>query len=106
MVTKAYSVRLKSLVSISDKAFKAVSFDGSTDILPKSVVFGPDFGVIKSNAYWIAAWILQKKDIQYSSKKEAFFNEKGVMVPSVTVETYIPDIMTPKTNNEIQELKK
>lgn len=73
MRTKCYSVRLQSLVSISDKAFKAVGFDGSEDILPKSQVFGQDFDVTKSEAYWISAWILEKKNIQYSSKKIKWF---------------------------------
>lgn len=42
MKTKCYSVRLASLVSISDKAYKATAFDGSTAIIPKSQEFGQD----------------------------------------------------------------
>lgn len=71
--TKCYSVRLESLTSISEKAYKAVAFDGSSAILPKSQVFGPDYEVQKSDAYWISAWILEQKDIQYSSKKVRWF---------------------------------
>jgi hypothetical protein len=70
---KCYSVRLESLVSISERAYKATAFDGSEDIIPKSQVFGQDWEVSKSEAYWISAWILEKKKIQYSSKKVKWF---------------------------------
>jgi hypothetical protein len=91
MRTKCYSVRLESLVSISDKAYKASSFDGSECILPKSQVFGQDWDVIKSDAYWIAAWILEKKTIQYSCKKEAWFDtETGKQLPSYTIRKHVP----------------
>jgi hypothetical protein len=71
--TKCYSVRLEMLISISEKACKATAFDGSTAILPKSQVFGQDFEVQKSDAYWISAWILGQKDLQYSTKKVRWF---------------------------------
>lgn len=91
MKTLCYSVRLQSLVSISDKAYKATAFDGSSCIIPKSQVFGQDYDVTKSEAYWISAWILEKKTIQYSGKKEAWFNnETGKIVPSYTVEKHVP----------------
>ena len=73
MRIRCYSVRLESLVRISDKAFRATSYDGSSDIIPASQVFGQDDEVRKSEAYWISAWILEKKTIQYSKKKSAFF---------------------------------
>lgn len=91
MKTKCYSVRLESLVSISDKAYKATAFDGSCDILPKSQVFGRDWDVIKSEAYWIAAWILEKKNLQYSHKKEAWFwNDSRKMAPNITITRHVP----------------
>lgn len=74
MRTLCYSVRLESLVRISDKAFKATAFDGSSDIIPASQVFGRDYEVMKSDAWWISAWILGKKSIQYSGKKQAWFD--------------------------------
>jgi hypothetical protein len=76
MKVKCYSVRLESLVSISDKAFKAVAFDGSEAIIPKSMTFGFDNEVQKSDAYWIAAFILDKADckLQFSRKKVMWFN--------------------------------
>lgn len=70
---KYYSVRLESLISISPKAYRAVAYDGTSAIIPKSQVLGPDTEVQKSDAYWISAWILEKKDIQYSDKKVRWF---------------------------------
>lgn len=95
MKTRCYSVRLESLVSISGKAFKARAFDGSEAIIPKSQVFSPDYDVQKSEAYWISAWILEKKDLQYSDKKEAWFDENGNMLPSYHIEKHKPERKEP-----------
>lgn len=93
---KCYSVRLDSLTSISDKAYKATAFDGSTAIIPKSMVMGKDFDVQKSNAYWISAWILEQKELQYSTKKEAWFDrDSGKMLPTYTIEKHIPAKIEP-----------
>lgn len=73
---KCYSVRLQSLESISEKAYKATAFDGTTAIIPKSQVFGQDYDVQKSDAWWISAWILEQKELQFSSKKESYFDKE------------------------------
>lgn len=104
--TLCYSVRLESLVRISPKAFKATAFDGSSDIIPASQVFGPDFEVQKSDAYWIAAWLLEKKDLQYSAKKQAWFDEAGHRLPDYHIERYEPAKVDAVSSNEIKELKK
>lgn len=97
--TLCYSVRLESLVSISDKAYKATSFDGSSDIIPKSQVFGPDYSTQKSEAVWIAAWILEQKSIQYSSKKQAWFDkDTGRQLPNWTIKKHVPDRQEPIEN--------
>lgn len=97
MKTKCYSVRLECLISISDKAYKAYAFDGSEAIIPKSQVFGQDWDVMKSETYWIAAWILEKKNIQYSAKKEAwFYNDTRKMAPKFTITRHIPTKITKK----------
>lgn len=70
-----YSVRLEALYRISDKAFKARYFNGNVDIIPASCVFGPDYEVQKSEAFWIAGWILPKKCITYSTKKSKWFKK-------------------------------
>ena len=105
MKTKCYSVRLSSLISISEKAYKATAFDGSTAIIPKSQVFGPDYEVVKSEAYWISAWILEKKNLMYSVKKERFFNHETGAIESVTVHHYVPETIN-KESQEITELKR
>ena len=63
------SVRVKSVKEISPKAVLLTAFDGSEDIFPKSVIYGYDNEVEKSDALWIAAWILPKKNLQYSPRK-------------------------------------
>lgn len=104
--TLCYSVRLESLVKISDKAFKATAFDGSSDIIPASQVFGRDYEVQKSDAYWIAAWLLEKKDLQYSCRKQAWFDAAGNKLPDYHVEHHDPERVNPIESNEVTELKK
>lgn len=107
--TKVYSVRLQSLTSISEKCYKAKAFDGSEAFIPKSQVFGKDYDVSKSDAYWISAWILEQKDIQYSTKKEGWYNpEKDKVYPPFIceVEHHIPEKLAPIETNFIPELKK
>lgn len=107
MRVKCYSVRLESLVSISDKAYKATCFDGSSDIIPKSQVFGRDWDVMKSEAWWISAWILVKKNLQYSCKKMAEFDsETAMMLPTITVENHRPEKMEAVSENVVNELRK
>lgn len=106
MRTLCISVRLESLVRISDKAFKATAFDGSSDIIPASQVFGRDYEVTKSEAYWISSWILEKKSIQYSGKKQAWFDENGHQLPTYTIERHQPEKREAKENNEIKSLKR
>lgn len=105
MLVKCYSVRLSEMKQISPKAYLAKAFDGSEAIIPASQVFGVDTSVGKSNAWWISAWILGKKDLQYSTKKEAIFNEQGKMLPNVTITHHLPMDMLP-VDNEIDELKR
>ena len=107
MKVLCYSVRLKSLTSISEKAYKAVSFDSSEAILPKSQVLAQDYDVQKSEAYWISKWILEQKDLQYSAKKEAWIDkETGKILPTYTVEHHTPEKIEPLENNSIPRLKK
>ena len=106
MRTKCYSVRVESMRKISDKAYSVRSFDGSEDIIPASQVFGPDYEVQKCEAYWITAWILPKKSIQWSDKKEAWFDENGNRLPDYTIERHYPEKVEAKENNEINQLKK
>lgn len=95
--TKCYSVRLQSLRSISEKAYLAKAFDGSEAILPKSQVFGSDYEVQKSDAYWIASWILEQKELQYSDKKIGWYNpDTGNIEPNFDSENFIIEKHIPK----------
>ena len=86
-----YSVRLQSLTSISDKCYLATAFDGSKDLIPKSQVYGQDYDVSKSDAYWISDWILSKKSIQYSVKKAAWFDKiTGKKLPTISYHKHKP----------------
>ena len=106
MRIRCYSVRLESLVPISGKAFRATAYDGSSDIIPTSQVFGQDYEVQKSEAYWISAWILEKKNIQYSTKKSAFFDkDTRRMLPNIIVKKHRPDYVQPVNDNTIADLK-
>lgn len=101
------SVRLDLMVKISDKAYKAYDFNGNEDIIPASMVFGQDYEVQKSEAWWIAEWILEKKSIIWSGKKTAWFNkETGKMVPQISIEKHVPEKRAALDSNEIDELKK
>jgi hypothetical protein len=105
MRTKCYSVRLHGLTYISDKCYKAVAFDGSEDLIPASQVFGRDYDVQKSDAWWITAWILKKKNIQYSDKKEAWFDQDtGNMLPTYHIEKHIPNKIENINVEPIKEL--
>lgn len=107
MRTLCYSVRVESMRKISEHAYKVRSFDGSEDIIPISQIYGVDYDVQKCEAYWIAAWILPKKNIQWSDKKEAWFDsETRKQLPTYTVERHTPDKVEAKENNEIKQLKK
>jgi hypothetical protein len=105
MKTKCYSVRLDSMVRISDRCYKATAFDGSSDLIPASQVFGVDYEVVKSDAYWISAWILEKKNLQYSCKKVAWFDENGNKMPKFEVSHHTPEKVAAVESNEIDELK-
>lgn len=106
MRVKCYSVRLASLEPISRLAYKAVAFDGSSDIIPASQVFGQDYEVSKSDAWWISAWILEKKSLQYSRKKSANFDkETRRMIPEIIIEKHYPDHVRPVSDNIIPDLR-
>jgi hypothetical protein len=107
MKVLCYSVRLSSLTVISDKCFKATAFDGSEALIPKSQVFGQDYSVNKSEAYWISEWILKQKSLQYSCKKEAWFDSvTRKMMPTYKIEKHNPERVEPIENNTIIDLKK
>ena len=91
---KCYSVRLKSLRSISSKAYMAQDFAGNEAILPKSAVFNQDQEVSSSEAFWLAAWILEVKNLQYSTKKAGWYNPTTFQIEphfETVVEKHVPE---------------
>lgn len=109
--TKCYSVRLKSLTQITQKCWKALDWQGNEYLIPDSQYFGVDYSVSKSDAFWIACWIIDKEDchLQVSTKKVGWYNpKKGSVEPTVEiiVEHHTPEKLTPLENNTIKRLKK
>jgi hypothetical protein len=107
MKVKCCSVRLQGLIQISDKAYKAIDFNGNSDIIPASQVYGRDWDINKSEAYWISEWILKQKSITYTNKKIAWFDsESGKMLPTYIVEKHIPTKIEVKETAPAPELVK
>ena len=81
--TKCISVRLKSLFKISDNAYKAYAFDGSSAIVPALAFFGEDNDTTKSRAYWIAKWFFKHDELQHKSYKPkvAYFDDERNKCP-------------------------
>lgn len=106
MRVKCFSVRLASLEPISRLAYKAVAYDGSNDIIPVSQVYGQDYEVAKSEAWWISEWILEKKSLLYSHKKSAMFDSKTrKRLPDIIIEKHHPAYVQPIEDNRIDDLR-
>lgn len=104
MKVKCYSVRLASLDAISDKACKAVAFDGSEAVIPVSQIYGQDFQSVKSEAWWISAWILDKVELQHSTKKVAYFDKDTKEKLDIIIQKHMPTKANPVADNTIKEL--
>jgi len=104
-LTKANKVRLLSWIQISPKAYKATDFQGNTDIIPKSQVVKEVLDGKEGSTVWIASWILEKKNIQYSNKT-ALFDKFGNERKPQKIEVHEPKKIEPKENQEIEDLKR
>ena len=106
MKDMCYSVRVESLIKYG-KAYKVRTFDGSESFIPEQFVYERDWEVQKSEAYWISAWILEKKTIQYSRKKSAWFDRQTRRkLQTYIVERHVAEKMQPVESNEIEELRR
>jgi hypothetical protein len=102
MRNKCYLVKLKELVSISEKAYKAIAYDGSEAILPKSQVIKP---ADEEDSWWITCWIMDQKNLQHSKKNMAWIDTKTMQVqPVVTVVTHVPKSINPIDNDPDSDL--
>jgi len=100
-MTKCYSIKLNSLISISDKCYLAKAFDGSEALIPKSQVYGQDYDVLKSDAYWITSWILDKKpELQYSLKKWSYFSKDRRNIGQIEFKHHIPKVINKKIKHD------
>jgi hypothetical protein len=100
MRVKCYLVKLKDLVDISEKAYKAIAYDGSEAILPKSQIIRPD-----GDAWWISCWVMDQKQLQFSKKKVAWIDTRTMQVmPVVTIETHVPQRIEPTNADANDEL--
>lgn len=87
--TKCYSVRLKNLTQISPKCWKAEDWQGNKFLIPDSQYFGQDYDVSKSEAHWLASWLIDKEDcnLMVSTKKIGWYNPINRRVePNVIIE--------------------
>ena len=106
MRSKCYKVRLKRLTSISDKAYLAEDFNGNKDVLPKSQVYCPDLAAGEDEeVWWISAWILEKKSLNYSAKCAKFYDTKSHRLTS-TGSMHVAAQVEPISDNSVEELKR
>lgn len=105
-MTKCYSVRLESICQISPKCYKARAFDGSEALIPASQYYGQDYSVTKSEAHWITAWILDKKELQYSQKKWSMFTNDGRELGQIEFKHHTPQKLDKSKIKHNQNLQK
>lgn len=114
MKVKCHLVKLKELVSISAKCYKATDFSGNTALIPKSQVFP----LMKwgSDSVYISAWILKQKELIYSNAEYWVEKSTGKAELSIedkkkkrekgklheTVEVHVPEYIAP-INTQIHE---
>lgn len=79
---KCYLIKLAELRHITDKACLAVCFDGREAVIPKSQIFGcgPEG---KSESFWVAAWIVERKGLQYSPDRTGWYDPKTQITPKI-----------------------
>lgn len=92
---KVYSVKLLSLSTISHKCYMARAYNGSEARIPASCVIGKDYSASGDNAWWIAAWIVERSGLQHSKKRAGWRDSSGKIRPFVQVLKYVPPAMDP-----------
>lgn len=102
MIT-CYLAELPNLRVISKKA---VAFDLSNKeiIIPISQIRGD---ISKSGYYWVSDWICRSRNIPYKNKGRVFKDDEfDFSERKLGVHRYVPERLTPKSENEIEELKR
>lgn len=72
-MTKCFSVAVKDCQRISANCFRVVTYDGSEALVPVSQVYGTD--PLKPGNMLLTSWILERKNLQYSSKTPIWVDE-------------------------------
>ena len=96
------SVKVKEAKKVTEKAWLLRMWDGREDIVPASQIEGWD----GENSLWVSEWILEKKNLQWSSKRKAFKSKDGRMVLADSIRKHTPERVTNFGSNEINELKR
>ena len=103
---KCISVKLQAFYSISSKCYKTVAYDGSEALIPASQFYGQDYERTKSESYWITEWILQRKDLQYSTKKWSIFSQDGRNIGQIEFKHHKPEKLDPTTIKHDKNLER
>ncbi len=89
---KCYLVKLKEFEQISPKCYKAVDYAGNEALIPASQFCGYS----GSNGVYLTAWILERKNLQYSTKKPVDILDGGVNDDVVTIRKHTPEKLDPE----------
>lgn len=103
-MTKCYSVQLESFYSISSKYYKALGHDGSEALIPASQYYGQDNEISKIESHWISACILEKNELQYSTKKWTNFSKSGQNIGQIEFCHHIPKKLNTEEINHDKSL--
>lgn len=90
---KCYLVKLAEFVQISDKCYKAVDYAGNEALIPASQFCGYS----GSNGVYLTAWILERKNLQYSQKHPVDILDGGVNDDVVVVRKHTPEPLEAET---------
>ena len=91
---KVRLVKPKSVKSISNLSCLIECYDGKSDIVPKSLMF------YNARGLWIPEFLLEKKNIQYSSKTAAVNPKTKEFKSDVTIYYHKPKPITKKVQHD------
>jgi hypothetical protein len=83
---KCYLVKLAEFNQISPKCYKAVDYSGNEALIPASQFCG----YAGQNGVYLTAWILERKNLQYSMKKPVDILDGGINGDIVTITKHTP----------------
>ena len=100
--TKCYLVHAAEFRHISDKAAVVRTFDGASCTIPLSQYC---IEPTEENAVWIAAWVLEKSPLQYTTKKIGWYSaDTGRVQIQSTVYRHVPERLNPENSQPDADL--